>query len=88
MFEWTEECERASVESKKLFLSSNVLAHFDPSRETIVYVDASPVGVGCVMNQVLLVDGKRVEKPVLFALAALNERLQRYSQLDLSLIHI
>jgi len=34
------------------------------------------------MNQVLLVDGKRVEKPVLFALAALNERLQRYSQLD------
>jgi len=40
------------------------------------------VGLGCVLNHIVVQEGKRVERPVLFASCSLTPRQQRYSQLD------
>jgi len=83
LYKWTDQCERSFLESKKSLLCSNLLVNYDPTKEMIVHVDASPVGLGCVLNHVCVdAYGRRSERPVLFASCSLTPRQQRYSQLD------
>ena len=41
-FKWTRECEVSLRELKELLASYQVMAYFDPARETRVYVDEGP----------------------------------------------
>uniref|UniRef100_A0A674MXQ5 Gypsy retrotransposon integrase-like protein 1 n=1 Tax=Takifugu rubripes TaxID=31033 RepID=A0A674MXQ5_TAKRU len=50
-FRWTPEAEAAFNRLKVLFSSSPILTHPDPSRQFVVEVDASDVGVGAVLSQ-------------------------------------
>eukprot|EP00066_Takifugu_rubripes_P011978 XP_011601244.1 PREDICTED: uncharacterized protein LOC105416325 [Takifugu rubripes] len=50
-FRWTPEAETAFNRLKGLFSSSPILTHPDPSRQFVVEVDASDVGVGAVLSQ-------------------------------------
>ncbi|TWW80241.1 Retrovirus-related Pol polyprotein from transposon 17.6 [Takifugu flavidus] len=50
-FRWTPETETAFNRLKGLFSSSPILTHPDPSRQFVVEVDASDVGVGAVLSQ-------------------------------------
>ena len=82
-FLWTDACQNAFVAAKQLLLKSNLLIHYDPTKEIVVHTDASPVGVACVLNhRVSLPDGSVAGKPVLFASCSLTPVQQRYSQLD------
>lgn len=75
-FVWSNECDVAFERSKELLLSDNVLALYDPSKETILSCDASPYGVGCVLSQIF--DG--IEKPILFVSSTLSPAESNYSQ--------
>lgn len=50
-FTWSEEAAQAFSQLKKLFTSAPVLFHPDSSRQFVVEVDASDVGVGAVLSQ-------------------------------------
>lgn len=73
---WTEEHETVFARCKNLLVSNNVLALYDPSKEIIIYCDASPYGVGAVLTQIF--DG--VEKPVYFVSSTLSPAEKNYSQ--------
>ncbi|KAK3917257.1 hypothetical protein KUF71_026111 [Frankliniella fusca] len=75
-------CQKAFDNTKKLLQSSDLLMHFDPELPIILSTDASPVGVGCVLAHVVKVDGKVIERPVMFASATLTSAQQNYSQVD------
>lgn len=50
-FEWGESQERAFTELKLLLTKAPILAHFDPTRETIIQTDASHFGWGFIISQ-------------------------------------
>ncbi|XP_052131934.1 uncharacterized protein K02A2.6-like [Frankliniella occidentalis] len=81
-FEWSEECNSAFENCKKLLQNSNLLMHFDPKLPIVVCSDASPVGVGAVLAHVVTINGKKVERPVMFASATLSKTQQNYAQVD------
>lgn len=61
---WTKIHKDTFQEIKRLLTSSQVLAHYDPSKELVLSCDASPYGLGAVLSQVM--DGG-TEQPVAFA---------------------
>ena len=62
-----------------------MLPYYNPYAETIVTVDASPVGVGAILSQKQL-DGNL--KPIAFGGKSLNETEQHYSQMELEALAI
>ena len=48
-FSWSQECEESFLELKSLLTSDKVMACYDPSRETRVYVDEGPEGVAATL---------------------------------------
>ncbi len=76
---WMAKQDECFDKSKKLLLSSQVLAHFDPSLEIRVACDTSAYGVGAVISH-KMPDGS--EKPVGFVSRTLNSAEKKYSQLE------
>lgn len=81
-FEWSEPCVKAFETCKQMIVDSEVLTHFDPKLPLVLACDASPVGVAAILSHKVMVDGKEVEKVIMFASCALSERQQKYSQID------
>lgn len=81
-FNWTTECQNAFQVLKCLLVSNDLLMLFDPDLPIVVYSDASPVGVGAVLAHTIQVNGKPVDKPVMFAAASLTKTQQNYAQVD------
>ena len=52
LFEWTSECEDASLNLKDSLTSDAVMSYFNPKLETELVVDASPHGVGAILTQI------------------------------------
>ena len=78
-FEWGEKCEDAFNNLKLAIGNPRKLAYFDPSLETEVVVDASPMGLGGILLQV----NTRQEKQVIaYASKALSPTESRYSQTE------
>ena len=47
---WSDEQESAFQTLKDKLTSDTVMAYFDPSKETELWVDASPVGLGAILS--------------------------------------
>ncbi len=62
-FVWSPEAESAFQGLKRHFTSAPILCHPDPTRQFIVEVDASQVGVGAVLSQRSSEDGKLYSLP-------------------------
>ena len=62
LFKWSDDCKAAFLRIKQRFQDGDILAHFDPSRETILETDSSDYVSGATLSQV--VDG--VLRPVAF----------------------
>ena len=78
-WQWTEQCEQAFTEAKRLITSEQVLTHYDPGLPVSLACDASPTGIGAVLSHVML-DGS--ERPVAFASRSLTKTERRYAQID------
>ena len=55
-FEWDDKCQSSFDQLKKILVEAPVLTHPTPGREYTMYIDASRIGLGCVLMQ----DGKVV----------------------------
>ena len=78
-WKWGTKQERAFKESKKLFLASQLLVHFDPQREIRLACDASGYGIGAVLSH-KMPDGS--EKPIGFVSRTLTAAEKNYSQIE------
>lgn len=76
---WTEEEEAAANKLKEALTGAEVMAYFDPKKETDILVDASPVGLGAVLTQ----DGR----VLCYASRGLTDVEQRYSQTERDVNH-
>ena len=50
-WEWTQQEQEAFDNIKEALTSTQVMAYFNPAKQTEVLVDASPVGVGAILAQ-------------------------------------
>lgn len=76
---WGQECEKAfQVIKEKFTQPDNLLVHYDPEKELILSVDASPVGLGAVISH--NEDGQ--DRPIAFASRSLTAAEKNYSQID------
>ena len=49
VWQWTEQCEQAFTEAKRMITSEQVLTHYDPVLPVRLACDASPTGIGAVL---------------------------------------
>lgn len=64
---WTKIHKDTFQEIKRLLTSSQVLAHYDPSKELVLSCDASPYDLGAVLSVLSQVMDGGTEQPVAFA---------------------
>lgn len=79
-FEWNQELEKEFNAIKRVIMSDQVLALYDPEKDTVVQTDASKYGLGCVLMQ----EGK----PVAFASRTLAPSEVKYAQIEKELLAI
>ena len=77
---WGPPQERALQRLKDAMTSTTVMSYFDPSMQTEVSVDASPVGLGAILAQ--RKDGTSEPHVVAYASRALTPVERRYSQIE------
>ena len=79
-WEWTQQEQEAFDNIKEALTSTQVMAYFNPAKQTEVLVDASPVGVGTILAQ----EGKIIA----YVSRALTDVEQRYSQTDREMLAV
>ncbi|CAB4011562.1 Transposon Ty3-I Gag-Pol poly [Paramuricea clavata] len=79
VWRWEIAHQTAFLRIKEVLMSSEVLARYDPRKETIVAADASAIGVGAVLIQIQE-DGDR--RPVYYASRTLSETEKRYAVIE------
>ena len=77
-FKWSSSQENAFESVKSDLAQGPLLCNYDGQSPLIVEVDASPVGVGCVLLQRI----QDKEFPVYFASKKLSSTQQNYAQID------
>ena len=63
-WQWTEQCERAFTEAKRMITSEQVLTDYDPALPVRLACDASPIGIAAVLSHVMpdgIVDQDRTQ---------------------------
>ena len=78
-WKWTNSCQGAFDEIKRLITSEEVLVHYDPSLPLSLATDASPFGLGAVLSHTLP-DGS--ERPIAYASKSLSPAEKNYSQIE------
>ena len=84
-FTWTDEANRAFVESKRIFSNAPFLRHFDPDKQSRVETDASGFGLGAILSQQ---DKAGHWRPVAFWSCKMNPAEQNYETHDQELLAI
>ena len=78
-FVWTQEQQQSFNTLKETLTSAQVMSYYNPDAETRITVDASPVGLGAILEQKQQ-DGHF--HPVVYASRTLNATERRYSQIE------
>ena len=73
-FKWQEVHQKALHQLKCSLTYDEVMAYFDPHKKTVLFVDASPVGLGAMLTQ----SGKVIS----YASKALSSLERRYSKIE------
>lgn len=78
-FEWSEACQTAFDEMKKVLTEAPVLRHFDPKLSTMIRADASNLGTGGVLLQ----EENREWRPVAYCSHKFNSAELNYSTIEM-----
>ncbi|XP_048488048.1 uncharacterized protein LOC105383898 isoform X1 [Plutella xylostella] len=78
-WEWTHRHQNAFASMKEELTSERILAHWDPTAQLVLTVDASPTGLGGVLSQIAS-DGE--ERPLAYASRSLSTSEKNYSQIQ------
>lgn len=76
---WSNECNNAFIEAKRVLSGEKVLAHYEEGRPLVLSVDSSAYGLGAVLAH-RFPDGS--ERPVSCVSRTLNNAERNYSQID------
>ena len=76
---WDQPQETAFRKIKETLVSTEVLAHYDPNRHSVVAADASQKGVGAVLLQV---DKSGNRRPIAYASRSLTDTEKRYAVIE------
>ena len=76
---WSDACQLAFENIKKLITSEPVLTHYNPTAPVRLACEASPYGSGAVLSHVMP-DGS--EKPIAFTSRSLSKAERNYAQID------
>ena len=79
-FKWEQKHSKAFEKLKDELTKAPVMAYFDTKKETILTVDASPVGISAILSQ--KVKGQKDPQLVAYASRALTAVEKRYSQTE------
>ena len=79
-FSWTKEHENAYRKLKEALTNSPVMSYFDIQRDTMVLVDASPVGISAILAQ--KEKGTNENRIIAYASRALTPIKKQYSQME------
>ena len=79
-FHWEAEQSESFNNIKELPTSAEVMAYFDPNKETELLTDASPSGLSVILMQ--YTPGKDDRRVIVYAKRALTEVERRYSQTE------
>ena len=79
-FQWTADHQHAFDKLKNVLITAPVMAYFDTNKETIITMDASPVGISAIHAQKGL--GSNGCCVVSYATRALSPVEKRYSQTE------
>ena len=75
---WSKDCQQAFDKAKSSLSQASAMAHYDVTKPTKLYCDASPYGVGaCVMH---IINGK--EQPVVYTSWTLSNAERGYAQIE------
>ena len=77
MHDWSHEQDEAIEVIKDMFRTTQVMAHFDPSRPTILITDASHYAMGAVLSQI--VDEEGTERPICFSSKTFDRHQENYT---------
>ena len=80
-FKWQPRHQTALDRLKEALTSEDVIAYFDPNKETHLIVDASSVGLGACLAQKVR-ETKDEYKVVAYALRSLSPTERRYAQTE------
>ena len=78
-FLWVQPQEKAFQEIKQKLTSSDVLAHYDTSKRSVVAADACQDGLGAVLFET---DSSGNRRAIAFALCSLNDTEKRYAVIE------
>ena len=83
-FAWTQECEDSFEELKQILTSDRVLANYDPTKATRLYVDDGPTGVAVTIAQLHEVQGidHQLWRPVVCTSQAKTKTEVNYGKVD------
>ena len=79
-FSWEQEHQRAFDKLKQALVSAPVMGYFDTKNDTMLTVDASPVGVSAILAQ--SARDQSDYKVIAYASRSLSNVEQRYSQTE------
>ena len=80
-FKWVSEHEDAYQKLKTALVNSPVMSYFDTNNETIILVDASPVGLSAILSQ-RAIGSTKPGKIITYGSRALTSTEKRYSQTE------
>ena len=85
-FQWSTQHERSFNQIKELLTSAQVMAYFDPKKETELITDASPTGLSAILMQ--SPPGSDDKRVVAYASRTLTAVERRYSQTEKEVLAI
>lgn len=79
IFKWNKEQQDAFDELKQMMCSDMLLGYYDKNDKTLVFADASPVGLGAVLVQLNKSNESRI---IMYASKSLSDIEKRYAQTE------